>query len=134
MLKFFLVLLLSTFLSSNESKKIKIETLLKSTSSWDGTLLKKYPKGEAEITILKVIIPAHTKFPLHKHPFISAGILLSGELTIVTDSGTKLLLKSGEPAIELIDTWHYGENNGNIDAELIVFYAGIKGKAISILK
>jgi len=62
--------------------------------------------------------------PLHKHPVINAGVLLSGDLTVVTEDGRTLHLKAGEAIVEVVTTWHYGKNEGNKPAEIIVFYAG----------
>jgi quercetin dioxygenase-like cupin family protein len=111
---------------------LESETLVKSTQSWDGSQLASYPKGQPEITILKITIPAGFKLPLHQHPYINAGVLTKGELTVVTKTGKKLLLSAGDPIIEIVDKWHFGENSGKVAAEIIVFYAGIKGQPITI--
>ena len=113
-------------------KNIVTNTLIKSTHSWDGSLLPSYPEGQPEVTILKIIIPAGVKIPLHQHPYINAGILTKGELTVVTKTGEKLFMTAGDHIIEVINKWHFGENSGNVPAEIIVFYAGIKGQPITI--
>ena len=66
---------------------------------------------------------------MHTHPVINAGVLVSGELTVITDSGQTLHLKPGDPIVEVVDTWHYGKNEGTDPADIIVFYAGEKGGA-----
>ena len=93
-----------------------------------------YPKGEPEITILRIKIPPGSLLPLHKHPVINAGVLLSGELTVVTEDGKNLHLKAGEAIIEVVNTWHYGKNEGNVPADIIVFYAGTMDGPITIKK
>jgi len=71
---------------------------------------------------------------MHTHPVINAGVLLKGQLTVTTESGQVLHLRLYDPIIEVVDTWHYGKNEGDEPAEIIVFYAGIKGESITIKK
>ena len=92
------------------------------------------PDGNPEITILKIIIPPKAKLPLHKHPEINAGVLLKGELTVISETNDTLHLKAGEPIVELVNTWHFGLNDGAEPVEIIVFYAGITETPITVLK
>jgi quercetin dioxygenase-like cupin family protein len=133
---FFAVLLLlySTTLFSQGAIEVQVETLSKSTLSWDGNTLPNYKQGTPELTILKIKIPPGASLPPHRHPVINAGYLLSGELTVVTEKGTRLHLKAGESLIEVVDILHYGKNEGKNTAEILVFYAGIKGAPITIKK
>jgi quercetin dioxygenase-like cupin family protein len=128
------VLLLSNALWSQESNEIQVTTVSKSTVSWDGNKLPNYKQGTPEITILKITIPPGAQLPLHQHPVINAGVLLSGELTVITEKNKILLLKAGESIVEVVDTWHYGKNEGNTPAEILVFYAGVQGEPITIQK
>lgn len=89
-------------------------------------------KGVPEITILKIKIPPKMRLPLHQHPVINAGVLLKGELTVVTEEKETLHLKAGDAIIEVVDKWHYGINEGTEPAEIIVFYAGTKDLPVTI--
>lgn len=113
---------------------VEVETLVKTTSSWNGADLPDYPQGEAEITILRIKIPPGIQLPLHEHPVINAGVLLAGELTVITENDEVLRLKAGDAISEVVDTWHYGKNEGDEPAEIIVFYAGIADMSITIKK
>ncbi len=113
-------------------KTIHVETLAKSTVSWDGNTLADYPKGQPEITILRIKIPAGAKLEMHKHPVINAGLMLSGELTVITEKNETLHLKAGDSIIEVVDKWHYGKNESSKTAEIIVFYAGVINRPITI--
>lgn len=113
-------------------KNINVETLAKSSISWDGQTLPDYPKGQPEVTILRIKIPAGAKLEMHKHPVINAGLMLSGELTIITEKNETLHLKAGDSIIEVVDKWHYGKNEGNKTAEIIVFYAGVVNQPITV--
>jgi len=108
--------------------------LVRSTASWDGQPLPPYKADTPEITILRITIPPNHTLPIHTHPGINAGVLIQGELTVTTDSGQVLRLKPYDPIVEVVDTWHYGRNEGNEPAEIIVFYAGEKGEPITIKK
>ena len=80
------------------------------------------------------MIPPKTKLNWHKHPVINAGVLLKGELTVISKANDTLHQKAGEPIVEIVNGWHYGENKGNEPAEIIVFYAGVENTPITVLK
>ena len=113
---------------------IQVIKIAESTQSWNGEELPNYPKGQPKITILKYIIPPHTKLALHKHLVINAGVLLKGILTVVDDKNNVLELKAGDSIIELVNRYHYGENKGDKAAEIMVFYAGIEGMENTVKK
>jgi quercetin dioxygenase-like cupin family protein len=129
-----LTLLLSGYAAAEETKAITVDVLSKTGSSWDGRDLPGYAAGKPEISILRIKIAPGSQLPLHKHLIINAGVLLKGELTVVTEEGKTLHMKAGDPIVEVVNTWHYGKNEGEAPAEIIVFYAGVKGKPITIYK
>ncbi len=111
-----------------------VKELVKTTQSWDGQVLPAYPQGQPEITILRITIPAGARLATHKHPVINAGVLLSGQLTVVTSDGKELHLTAGDPIVEVVNTLHYGFNPGAVPAEIVVFYAGVAGAPITIVE
>lgn len=125
-------LLLSSNVLAEDVKAVQTDVLAKTSLSWDGTHLPDYPKGFPEITILRIKIPPRVQLPMHKHPVISAGVLLSGELTVVTEDNRTLKLKAGESIVEVVNKWHYGKNESNKTAEILVFYAGVRDTPITI--
>jgi len=50
----------------------------------------------------------------------------------VTTEGKTLHLKAGDPIVEVVNTLHYGMNEGKVPAEIIVFYAGVVDTPITI--
>ena len=130
----FLLCILLIACKPNTNTKIEVTTLVKSTKSWNGAKLPTYLEGTPEVTILKIVIPPKTKLKLHKHPVINAGVLLKGELTVISEANDTLHLKAGEPIVEIVNAWHYGKNEGNEPAEIIVFYAGVENTPITVLK
>ncbi|OPY72247.1 MAG: Cupin domain protein [Syntrophorhabdus sp. PtaU1.Bin050] len=127
-------LLLSTNAWAADTHGLSVDVLSKTGVSWDGRSLPEYGSGKPEVTILKIRIPAGSELPLHKHSVINAGVLLSGELTVITEDNKILHLKPGESIVEVVNTWHYGKNEGNTPAEIIVFYAGVPGMPITAYK
>jgi quercetin dioxygenase-like cupin family protein len=130
----FLTLLLTAAAPASQPPGGKTAQLVRTTTSWNGALLPAYPAGQPQITILRITIPPKARLPIHEHPVINAGVLVTGELTVKTESGKTLHLKAGDPIVEVVNTWHYGFNPGNVPAEIIVFYAGVKGEPITIIK
>jgi len=117
-----------------EAKGVMVEELARTGLSWDGHELPHYLEGRPEVTILKITIPPQVELPLHMHPEINAGVLLKGELTVKTAEGKTLHLKAGDPIVEVVNTWHYGKNEGDVPAEIIVFYAGVQDEPITVKK
>lgn len=129
-----LLLLSGVVWAAADEKGIEVSVLAKTGSSWDGADLPAYPEGKPEITILRIRISPGAQLPLHGHPVINAGVLVKGELTVMTADNKVLHLKAGDPIVEVVNTWHFGKNEGDGPAEIIVFYAGGQGKQITVTK
>lgn len=134
LLPLFSVMLTLTSCNKTADNKIEIVSLIETSTSWDGTKLTEYLKGTPKVTVLKITIPPKTKLKMHKHLEINAGVLLKGSLRVISEGNDTLNLKAGDPIVELVNTWHYGENLGTEPAEIIVFYAGVEGTPITVLK
>ncbi len=117
-----------------DEASIVAEELVKSTKSWDGACLPAYPQGLPEISIRRIRIPAGARLDTHLHPVINAGVLTRGQLTVVAADGKTLHLSAGDPIVELVNTPHYGMNEGKVPAEIIVFYAGVVGTPITVTR
>jgi len=118
---------------ANEASVVSRE-LVKTTRSWDGKSLPAYPQNQPEVTILRISIPAGARLETHSHPVINAGVLLSGQLTVLTRDGKTLHLTAGDPIVEVVNTVHYGINQGEVPAEIVVFYAGTIGAPITVVE
>lgn len=126
--------MISSNVPAEEANTVHVDVLAKTSLSWDGNQLPDYPKGTPEITILRIKIPPGAQLPLHKHIKINAGLLLDGELTVVTEDSKTLHLKAGDTIVEVVNKWHYGKNEGTKTAEILVFYAGVLDTPITIEK
>lgn len=129
---FFFLVVSSNVLA--EETEVQVDVLAKTRFSWDWSHLPDYPKDTPEITIVRIKIPPGVQLPLHTHPIINAGLLLDGELTVVTEDNKILHLKAGDAIVEVVNKWHYGRNEGKKMAEIIVFYAGAIDTPITIEK
>lgn len=116
------------------SEAAKVETLVRSSRSWNGALLPAYGAGQPQVTILRITIPPGARLPLHHHPVINAGVLLEGRLRVVAASGQMLELKAGDPIVEMVNTAHYGTNPGPGPARIVVVYAGLEGQPVTVLE
>lgn len=116
------------------SSEIKVEKLAESSQSWNGDSLPAYPSGQPKITILKVSVPPKQQLEWHKHLVINAGVLLKGEITVISEKMDTLFLKAGDPIIELVNSYHYGINQGTETAEILVVYAGDMDTPITEIK
>lgn len=110
------------------------QTVIRTDVHWNQQPIKPIHINHPEVTILKITIPSGEKLEVHKHPILNVGYLTKGELTVRSDKGEVLVLKPGDPIVELVDAWHYGESTGPEDAEIVVTYVGEKGDNLSIIK
>lgn len=118
----------ATPLNVNQSRdEIKVTQILKTTKEWDGSALPPYPLQNPEISILSYEIPPGMRLPMHKHPVINAGVILQGQLTVISKDGKQLNLNTGDSIVELVNKWHYGVNQGSVPVRLIMFYVGEVG-------
>ncbi len=117
------VLFLSTSAAAT-SPQTTVKELAHTQKSWNGALLPGYPEGQPEVRILSITVPPGQNLPVHQHPVINAGVLLSGHLRVHTTDGQILDLHAGEAIVEVVNTWHWGESVGPDPAHIIVFYAG----------
>lgn len=111
---------------------VEAQVLIKTTKAWNGSTLPAYGDGQPEISIVRYRFEPGAAIPMHMHPVINAGVLLKGELEVITKSGEKLTVKAGEPLVELFKEWHYGSNPGKEPVDLIVVYAGTVGTPLVV--
>lgn len=113
------------------AEALKVETLLQTGHSWDGTPYQAYTIGQPEPTLLRFSIPANTTLPWHTHAAVNVGYVLSGVLFVEKhNSPDKLVLKAGDSLAELVGIPHRGYTTEQ-PVELLVFYANTRGLPLS---
>ena len=115
------------------NRGVNVETLVKSTKEWNGETLPAYPRDQAEITVLRITVPAGVILPLHTHPVINAAVVIQGNLELSLQDNTKRLFKSGDAFIEVVNTVHTGKSLGPEDLIVIVVYAGSEKLPATVL-
>jgi quercetin dioxygenase-like cupin family protein len=120
--------------AADKKPNIKSETLLRSSSAWDGVPYGDYSKGAPELSVLKITIPRHSTMKWHTHPMPNAAYIVSGEITVEEPGGKeKQHFVAGQVVPETVATVHRGVT-GDQPVVLIVFYAGVKGMPLAELK
>jgi quercetin dioxygenase-like cupin family protein len=120
----------ASFAQQQPAAGIKVETLLKTDKSWDGTRYQSYPSGQPQLSVLKIEVPAHSVLPWHTHPMPNAGYVLAGEITVEKENGEKQTVRAGQVLPETVGSVHRGVT-GDSPVTLIVFYAGAEGMPLS---
>jgi quercetin dioxygenase-like cupin family protein len=112
--------------------RIRVEQLLQTTRSWDGTRYTGYPGGQPQITVLRITVPPNTALDWHQHPMISAGYVVSGQIILEKkETGERKVIHAGQALAESVNIAHRGYTTDQ-PVELIVFYAGSPGVPLSI--
>ena len=115
-----------------EGKQVKTTELIRTSQSWDGMELPDYLHGRPEIVAIKYDVPAGEKLGWHHHPVMNFGILVQGELTIVSEDGSEKVVHEGEAVVEMVGTVHHGENRGTKPVILYMFYLSQPGLPLSV--
>ena len=99
--------------NANEAEaKVVTTELIRTDKSWDGVDLPDYLQGRPEIVGIKYEIPAGQRLGMHYHPVMNFGILVQGDLTIISEDGLEKVVHEGEAVVEMVGTVHHGENRG----------------------
>ena len=127
----FVLILLQQATAKNDQSIVHAETLLRTSSSWDGEAYKSYPPGQPQLSILKITLAPHTQLAWHSHPMPSAAHIVAEELTLERQKdGKKQQFAAGHAVSETVDTFHRGVAV-NEPVVLIVFYAGRPGLSLT---
>ena len=131
LISIFVLILFQQAAAKNDQSIVHTETLLRTSSSWDGEPYRSYPLGQPELSVLKITLQPHATLEWHSHPMPSAAYIVAGELTIERkENGKKQQFSAGQAIPETVDTLHRGEA-GNEPVVLIVFYAGSPGLSLT---
>ena len=118
--------------AQEDTPKVVSTELIRTDKSWDGVELPDYLQGRPEIVGIKYEIPAGQKLGMHFHPVMNFGILVQGELTIISETGKEYVVHEGEAVVEMVETVHHGENRGTKPVVLYMFYLSQKDMPLSV--
>ena len=115
-----------------QEQQVQSTELIRTSKSWDGVELPDYLQGRPELVAVKYVFPAGKKLVWHHHPVMNYGILVQGELTIIGLDGKTKVVHEGEPVVEMVNTIHHGENRGDKDVILYMFYLSQKDSLLAV--
>jgi len=71
------------------------------------------PPANATIIASSSLFPPGARTPVHKHPYPHYVFVTEGTLTITNvETGRSYQVPAGHLLVEMINTWHYGHNDG----------------------
>jgi quercetin dioxygenase-like cupin family protein len=77
------------------------------TSIWGQPVMP--PPGPVQVTASILEIPAGSSLPVHKHPFLRFGYLLSGRLEVTDiETGKTVTFETGQFVVDPVHQWHKG--------------------------
>lgn len=120
---------------TTSAEPVQIEQILKTNKSWNGAALPGFNNGQSEMKVFRYKIAPGEQTPVHLHPMNAAGYMISGELTMFSTDDPhgsfadskqvkEIKLGAGSAWTETVNTWHYGVNKGDKDAEFVLIFAG----------
>ena len=118
--------------AQDDAPKVVSAELLRTDKSWDGVELPDYLQGRPELVAVKYVFPAGQKLGWHYHPVMNFGILVQGDLTIISKDGLEKVVHEGEAVVEMVNTVHHGENRGTKPVILYMFYLSQKDLPLSV--
>jgi quercetin dioxygenase-like cupin family protein len=99
---------------------VKVTPLASTNVTATGQPLK-LPENPAMVSASRYVIAPGARLPVHKHPHPRYAFVVAGNLTVYdADSGQRFDYGPGDFIVEILDGWHYGENNGSEDVVLLV--------------
>jgi quercetin dioxygenase-like cupin family protein len=114
------------------SPQVKVTPLFAATATSIGQPIV-LPKQNAEVRVTLYEIAVGAVLPVHKHPFHRYAYVLAGKLRVSDKDNTKSFdYSAGDFLIEMVDTWHYGENIGTEPVRLLVIDQTESGQSNTI--
>jgi quercetin dioxygenase-like cupin family protein len=110
----------------------KSTTLLTTETTWNAAPIHYQCPARAQVTAVKVEIPAGEATAWHTHPVGNYAYVLSGTLELELKDGTRHTFKAGEAFAEVVDTIHRGKAVGTEPVVLVVWYTGEAEKPFTV--
>lgn len=129
----FILFVITSYSDAREYEGVKVETIAKSSTAYNGQKLRYLKTDKPEVTALKVEIPAGGQTGWHVHPVPVYAYMLSGRLSIEVEGGRTFEFGEGDVILEVMGTPHNGKTIGNEPVTLVVFYTGEKGSPTTMM-
>jgi quercetin dioxygenase-like cupin family protein len=113
---------------------VAVAPVLSTTSTAAGQPIR-LPAKNVEVVVSTYDIARGAKLPVHKHPFARYAYVLTGTLRVTNgETGAATDYRAGQFIVEMLDTWHFGENVGNEPVRLVVIDQVEAGQSNTILQ
>ena len=88
----------------------------------------KYPRGKAEMRLIRVEVDGGATIPLNSHPKPLIGHIEKGELTLTKNSGSSTTFKEGDLFVLAVNTpAHIMSNSRNTNSVMWIAVASAEG-------
>ena len=123
----FLVFSSNTVFAIENKSPVDVKEIFTSSKTIDGNSFN-YPKGKAEMRLIRVEVEKGATIPMHSHPIPLMGHIESGQLTLEKRSGASKTFKQGDSFVLSSNTPpHSMGNKGNTSAVMWVAVASAEG-------
>ena len=111
----------------DEKSSVDVQEIFTSSENIDGDNFN-YPKGKAELRLIRVEVDKGETIPIHSHPVPLLGHIESGELTLQEKTGFSKTFKEGNSFVLSANTpAHTMANTGDSSAIMWVSVAAAEG-------
>ncbi len=105
---------------SHPIEGVDVREILRSATTTSGEAII-LPDGPVEAVVSRYSIAPHAALPVHKHPYVRLGYVLSGSLLVTNiDTHRSRTFKAGEAIVEDVGQWHAARNLHARAVELLV--------------
>ena len=123
----FALMLINPSISIAADFPVDVQEIFTSSENIDGANFK-YPKGKAEMRLIRVEVENGATIPMHSHPVPLLGHIERGELTLSEKTGVSKTFKEGDAFVLSPKTpAHTMANSGNSSAVMWVAVASAEG-------
>ena len=123
----FALMLINPSISIAVESPVDVQEIFTSSENIDGDNFK-YPKGKAEMRLIRVEVDKGGTIPMHSHPVPLLGHIEKGELTLAKKTGVSKTFKEGDSFVLSENTpAHTMGNTGNSSAVMWVAVASAEG-------
>ena len=127
----FALMLINPSISIAAESPVDVQEIFTSSENIDGDNFK-YPKGKAEMRLIRVEVENGATIPMHSHPIPLLGNVEQGTIVVKRQGMEDLIYKAGDTFIVGPKTPKHTMGNAKTD-NAIVWFAAIGAKDVPIL-
>jgi quercetin dioxygenase-like cupin family protein len=117
-----------------QESSVTVTPLFRSATTASGQAIT-LPSGAVEIIVSEYRIAPGAVLPVHRHPYQRYAIVEAGTLRVTdAETGAAKTYRTGDVVVEMVDTWHSGENIGADAVRLTVIDQVPPGASNTIIR